>query len=201
MFVCIFVVFFLRIRRPPRSTRTDTLFPYTTLFRSQPGQRLHLSGADLRPGDRRHLVWGTARLDPGRGRCARASRDRAGATRRPSGDRRGTRPQVIRLTRDIQGQSNMPLGMPTFFSACRLRPQPIALKRHKLEASCRQRALCAASSGQRTGGKPNSSTNVCQAMIPAEQVAAFATWPLRGLYGSALTLGTRTPNVAPQYTL
>src|SRR3546814_12349730 len=31
------VVFFLMIRRPPRSTRTDTLFPYTTLFRSEPG--------------------------------------------------------------------------------------------------------------------------------------------------------------------
>src|SRR3546814_16957956 len=30
--------FFLMIRRPPRSTRTDTLFPYTTLFRS-PCQR------------------------------------------------------------------------------------------------------------------------------------------------------------------
>src|SRR3546814_20273709 len=28
--------FFLMIRRPPRSTRTDTLFPYTTLFRSCP---------------------------------------------------------------------------------------------------------------------------------------------------------------------
>src|SRR3546814_7600275 len=28
-------VFFLMIRRPPRSTRTDTLFPYTTLFRSR----------------------------------------------------------------------------------------------------------------------------------------------------------------------
>src|SRR3546814_17034368 len=27
-------VFVLIIRRPPRSTRTDTLFPYTTLFRS-----------------------------------------------------------------------------------------------------------------------------------------------------------------------
>src|SRR3546814_14673760 len=27
--------FFLRIRRPPRATRTDTLFPYTTLFRSE----------------------------------------------------------------------------------------------------------------------------------------------------------------------
>src|SRR3546814_15474931 len=29
-----YFIFFLRIRRPPRSTRTDTLFPYTTLFRS-----------------------------------------------------------------------------------------------------------------------------------------------------------------------
>src|SRR3546814_19015479 len=29
--------FFLMIRRPPRSTRTDTLFPYTTLFRSEEG--------------------------------------------------------------------------------------------------------------------------------------------------------------------
>src|SRR3546814_1607897 len=29
--------FFLMIRRPPRSTRTDTLFPYTTLFRSPRG--------------------------------------------------------------------------------------------------------------------------------------------------------------------
>src|SRR3546814_16792224 len=28
------------IRRPPRSTRTDTLFPYTTLFRSQDDQRV-----------------------------------------------------------------------------------------------------------------------------------------------------------------
>src|SRR3546814_11875694 len=31
--MCI-LFFFLMIRRPPRSTRTDTLFPYTTLFRS-----------------------------------------------------------------------------------------------------------------------------------------------------------------------
>src|SRR3546814_8521075 len=34
LFMLIFVFFFLMIRRPPRSTRTDTLFPYTTLFRS-----------------------------------------------------------------------------------------------------------------------------------------------------------------------
>src|SRR3546814_9060401 len=36
--VCSF--FFLMIRRPPRSTRTDTLFPYTTLFRSTTDPRI-----------------------------------------------------------------------------------------------------------------------------------------------------------------
>src|SRR3546814_1337255 len=34
------LVVFLMIRRPPRSTRTDTLFPYTTLFRSASGEGL-----------------------------------------------------------------------------------------------------------------------------------------------------------------
>src|SRR3546814_1326706 len=33
-FLCLIIFFFLMIRRPPRSTRTDTLFPYPTLFRS-----------------------------------------------------------------------------------------------------------------------------------------------------------------------
>src|SRR3546814_16601586 len=33
-FLILPLFFFLMIRRPPRSTRTDTLFPYTTLFRS-----------------------------------------------------------------------------------------------------------------------------------------------------------------------
>src|SRR3546814_6917544 len=37
-----FFFFFLMIRRPPRSTRTDTLFPYTTLFRSHRGVALLL---------------------------------------------------------------------------------------------------------------------------------------------------------------
>src|SRR3546814_19204904 len=50
MFVLLFFslfFFFLMIRRPPRSTRTDTLFPYTTLFRSSlaeargPRERAH----------------------------------------------------------------------------------------------------------------------------------------------------------------
>src|SRR3546814_18775683 len=44
------VVFFvLMIRRPPRSTRTDTLFPYTTLFRSPSAQGERRDGA--RTGD------------------------------------------------------------------------------------------------------------------------------------------------------
>src|SRR3546814_12252571 len=34
MLLVLLYCFFLMIRRPPRSTRTDTLFPYTTLFRS-----------------------------------------------------------------------------------------------------------------------------------------------------------------------
>src|SRR3546814_1067823 len=36
----LFYFFFLMIRRPPRSTRTDTLFPYTTLFRSDDLQQV-----------------------------------------------------------------------------------------------------------------------------------------------------------------
>src|SRR3546814_20313660 len=41
--LCLFssiYIFFLMILRPPRSTRTDTLFPYTTLFRSPLGERV-----------------------------------------------------------------------------------------------------------------------------------------------------------------
>src|SRR3546814_8922918 len=37
--------FFLMLRRPPRSTRTDTLFPYTTLFRSAVGVHNIASGS------------------------------------------------------------------------------------------------------------------------------------------------------------
>src|SRR3546814_9090595 len=44
------------IRRPPRATRTDTLFPYTTLFRSLPphaARRRHSgAGDEARPADR-----------------------------------------------------------------------------------------------------------------------------------------------------
>src|SRR3546814_3099774 len=43
--VSLFMFFFLMLRLPPRSTRTDTLFPYTTLFRSA-----HPESGDLGEG-------------------------------------------------------------------------------------------------------------------------------------------------------
>src|SRR3546814_13434941 len=52
LYVCFFF-FFLMIRRPPRSTRTDTLFPYTTLFRSSRG----CCSTRPSPGARPIAVW------------------------------------------------------------------------------------------------------------------------------------------------
>src|SRR3546814_18238113 len=79
-------VFYLMRRRPPRSKRTDTLFPYTTLFRSAQSQRaqdaLDLGIGDLQPQharqprtsqrDRRRLrqVLGQHRLGRRAGRAA-----------------------------------------------------------------------------------------------------------------------------------
>src|SRR3546814_20637727 len=48
----IILFFFLMIRRPPRSTRTDTLFPYTTFFRSLRNFRRN----DLQTQEKRSLV-------------------------------------------------------------------------------------------------------------------------------------------------
>src|SRR3546814_16857946 len=73
-----YVFFFLMIRRPPRSTRTDTLFPYTTLFRSgprrsnrRPGVRGRRSRRSLprrsAPSDRRASA-GPRRAAPARSR-------------------------------------------------------------------------------------------------------------------------------------
>src|SRR3546814_1103014 len=60
------------IRRPPRSTRTDTLFPYTTLFRSRPaadpdrlcrGRRSGAGGPDRARGLWRRQWAGKGALD------------------------------------------------------------------------------------------------------------------------------------------
>src|SRR3546814_14191333 len=48
-----FSFFFLMIRRPPRSTRTDTLFPYTTLVRSEGGEGGDPIAEEIAFGERR----------------------------------------------------------------------------------------------------------------------------------------------------
>src|SRR3546814_1991484 len=45
------MLFFLMLRRPPRSTRTATLFPYTTLFRSVPAQAPLVEARDILAAD------------------------------------------------------------------------------------------------------------------------------------------------------
>src|SRR3546814_6390130 len=76
------------IRRPPRSTRTDTLFPYTTLFRSA-GQYLRLRGAPH--GGDRAVARGRADF----GGAARAAG--RGDSRGADGGDRGGRIEPARL--------------------------------------------------------------------------------------------------------
>src|SRR3546814_2818801 len=69
--------FFLMIRRPPRSTRTDTLFPYTTLFRSDTDRIAGLSG--LTGASRRQNADTQRRGDANAG----TGRNQGTGTRRP----------------------------------------------------------------------------------------------------------------------
>src|SRR3546814_20847665 len=57
LFFVVLLFFFLMIRRPPRSTRTDTLFPYTTLFRSLRMQAI-VAFAAFRGVKRDHMISG-----------------------------------------------------------------------------------------------------------------------------------------------
>src|SRR3546814_19881672 len=73
------------IRRPPRSTRTDTLFPYTTLFRSRTagaGGPVWLRQVDAAADDRRagddHLRYPENRRARGQRRAAEGPRHRDG---------------------------------------------------------------------------------------------------------------------------
>src|SRR3546814_8562204 len=58
LFVLFF--FFLMRRRPPRSTRTDTLFPYTTLFRSSLPTRIDVSTVHAPLGSIRSGMYGNS---------------------------------------------------------------------------------------------------------------------------------------------
>src|SRR3546814_18720002 len=65
-------------RRPPSATRTDTLFPYTTLFRSV--EQVAQGRALLLDGGRAHLA--SQRLDPGRDMKRPQAGERCDAARR-----------------------------------------------------------------------------------------------------------------------
>src|SRR3546814_14407583 len=80
---CCFFFFFLMIRRPPRSTRTDTLFPYTTLFRSL---QTSSSGPPLLP--RQHAV---VVEPPDRTRAHAQDVAEDGVVVSPEADRKSTR--------------------------------------------------------------------------------------------------------------
>src|SRR3546814_9432791 len=73
------------IRRPPRSTRTDTLFPYTTLFRSIPGSA-------IKPGPTIKKVYSDdeSQFDPRDHRPYPAYPRRAAVPRRGGVDQVGT---------------------------------------------------------------------------------------------------------------
>src|SRR3546814_14822770 len=93
------------IRRPPRSTRTDTLFPYTTLFRSLAVRPNPLQAAEqaVHPGKLpvqvghglRHVLAVVAQPDPHRGQVDRgeplAAQNAAAAGGGEAGDRKSTR--------------------------------------------------------------------------------------------------------------
>src|SRR3546814_13348109 len=84
--------FFLSIRRPPRSTRTDTLFPYTALFRSAGGRDVRVDrgrGARAGRGEEADARSRVRRAEPGGAVAARAQ----ALARRHAGDadRKSTR--------------------------------------------------------------------------------------------------------------
>src|SRR3546814_18907312 len=84
-FIFYLFFFFLMIRPPPRSTRTDTLFPYTTLFRSHGAPVQGLAPADERDGRPGLLLARSADAHHLRHRAA----VRGGP--HPPGDRKSTR--------------------------------------------------------------------------------------------------------------
>src|SRR3546814_13193914 len=111
--------FFLMIRRPPRSTRTDTLFPYTTLFRCgriiEPGHPVSPADIDDITLDRRHRAHRLIRRIGARQRA-----DPRGDIVRP----RARRPNAARSEARRVGKEGV--------STCRSRLSPCPSKKNKL---------------------------------------------------------------------
>src|SRR3546814_3941193 len=94
------------IRRPPRSTRTDTLFPYTTRFRSlapDPAHRVHPPESDEGrgpvPGGGGHPVTGHGTADRGRHRrCGGSDRPGHPATHERSEEHTSELQSLMRIS-------------------------------------------------------------------------------------------------------
>src|SRR3546814_13278449 len=132
------------IRRPPRSTRTDTLFPYTTLFRSQAERRAGRRGVRIPCGkDRAALRRG--RSPPDRRRESAWKRvfpcvplespsccplknvtnlyiqSENSVIKRNKGTRSADQPQISREERRLPGQSHLFLANEIGRDSCRAR--------------------------------------------------------------------------------
>src|SRR3546814_15207926 len=94
--------FFLMMRRPPKSTRTDTLFPYTTLFRSnlesavweasRPPYRVrYIHDPGAQPGVPLYASYGVANPKTARAKLARIVRGAPEVVVKVTGRQRGGR--------------------------------------------------------------------------------------------------------------
>src|SRR3546814_1358458 len=158
------------IRRPPRSTRTDTLFPYTTLFRSA----RRWGRGDVRAPVRSRLAAGTLRGTADRGRAAAAMPAHAAAFRVPGGDRAAARPDCRRWRRRGRGGR----------AAGGLRGT----------AASRRRDAAAGGAGRgrvdpgHSGGAGEAGLGSCRARLAGAGGRGNACQPLRGIEGPEKTL-------------
>src|SRR3546814_15671817 len=97
--------FFLMIRRPPRSTRTDTLFPYTTLFRSWRPRWRHrgLVSAVLQSAEIPHCAVRPAWLRQIDAACRTAREHDLGSGRRHGADPGAARYRAMARVRWLLG--------------------------------------------------------------------------------------------------
>src|SRR3546814_4430694 len=106
----IFCFFFLRIRPPPRSTRTYTLFPYTTLFRSQTNEEAPphtlVAEVSVQTGRGLSIVFeeGRVRVD---GRIIALSQYQMSALKRSGSDARVKRRALRSLDRSEEHTSEL----------------------------------------------------------------------------------------------
>src|SRR3546814_7315547 len=137
--------FFLMIRRPPRSTRTDTLFPYTTLFRSD-DRRVDILGleiAEFHPVQpHRHPIDGAAGATSDGLEIIIAPVEAHGP-RVGGGERNDARSGIDEKMRAVRGHSRVGIEMTVGFAiehgSSRQPSLPLRLRRAAL--ACRRRVL------------------------------------------------------------